>query len=86
MWLGVEPRLERKGQGFLVVQSQRKFHSMEEMRDWIREVKWVHSGIGDMGSVVVMRLNVCKGDEGVLVSELWGLEGVGMEMVGSEGE
>lgn len=40
----------------------------------------------DMGIVVVVRLKVCIGYKGVWVSELWGSEGVGMEMVGSKGE
>lgn len=35
---------------------------------------------------MVVRSNFCRGDEDVLVSELWGSEGVRMEIVGSEGE
>lgn len=39
-----------------------------------------------MGSGVVMRSNFYRGGEDVLVSELWGYEGVGMKIVGSKGE
>ena len=40
----------------------------------------------DTGSVVVVRLNFCRVGEEVFVSELWGSEGVGMEIVSSKGE
>ena len=44
------------------------------------------SRASDTGRVMVVRSNFCRGGEDVLVSELWGSEGDGMEIVGSEGE
>lgn len=61
--------MERNGQGFLTVQSQRIRCSMKKMGLFIYMAS-------NMGIVVVVRLKVCTGGEGVLVSELWGSEGV----------
>lgn len=36
-------------------------------------------------SVMVVRSNFCRVGEDVVVSDFWGSEGVGMEIVGSEG-
>lgn len=49
------------------------------------EMSSLKSKASDTRSVVVVRSNFCRVSEEVFVSEWWGLEGVGMEIVDSKG-